>query len=214
MKQAIIFLAVIIITSLTAIAQTPKTTVIWEYNPPSHDFVAIDGNYYRRLRHNDLLVVFHVGGDDKFIMADVMIANNSEDQILVDPQASVLTLWKEAGKKADILSPIPPEKIAKDITRRARRASAARIFAGAFSTATGNPDRQEQIGQQNATKESEATNQAADVMDGALKANTVSPGEYVSGTIYFQRKKYEGAHFEIQIGDTVYNFNILPPAKQ
>lgn len=213
MQRAAVLLAIVVTCSSIASAQAlkPKTTIIWEDSAPGCDVVAVDGYYYRIINRDNLVVAFGAADTGKFMVADLLIVNNSNDRIIVDPEWSAVKTWKSSDRKSgDTASPLPLKKVDGKIKTRVRWANFLRTFSNGF---TPNQDAQYQAMRQYAAALDEAANEFTDVGDTLLKSNTLFPGQFILGNIFFQKKAFDGAHFEIQIGDTGYNFGILPSSK-
>jgi hypothetical protein len=203
-------------------------TITWKKDDPNCDLIVVEGSRYRIIKRDGLFIAFEFVESRDLYVAAVYVANDSDGRVLVDPQSSILALWKDVKKEAyEIVAPTPPEKVAKKIESRARWANALRAFGAGMATTqtttyTGSdsvttiaPDLEarSRADRQNAETTGQAEDKAAGVMSAALKANTLFSKEYVSGEIYFQKKKFEAGYFVFKIGDAFYQFTVRPAQK-
>lgn len=191
----------------------PENTIIWTYNPPACDELAVDGQYYRITKYNGLVVAFNANRAGNFMVADVMVLNGSTNRITIEPAASAVTLWKDLDKQSvATLSPLPLTKIDGKVKNRTRWVNFLRAFVTGFSE----PDQEAQYQalREYAAALDEVVDEFTDVSDTMLKSNTLFPGQFVLGNILFQQKKFNEAQFTIQIDGINYTFRILPPQKR
>ena len=86
------------------------------------------------------------------------------------------------------------------------RSSVAGTYRGTITTTSPNlaAQRNAAVANQRATDEAKA--KADIVISDALLANTVFPKTYLSGMVYFERKKFETAFISMIIDGTAYSF--------
>lgn len=119
-----------------AAAQPPKDRVIgWKPDDPNCDRIVIDGRSYRIIKNDGIVVAAYITEARDFYAADVAVSNNTERRILVDPQMTLMEIWKKGAPadKSEILHPITAEKIAAKIQQRAALANALRSFGASMS---------------------------------------------------------------------------------
>src|SRR5262245_46537810 len=96
-------LTFILAASAAAFAQNPPEkqplVITWDKDNPECDQIFIEGMKYRIIKHNGLTVVGNIFDGNDVIIAHVGILNGSKDRILVSPESSSLTLWKDAKKQ-------------------------------------------------------------------------------------------------------------------
>jgi hypothetical protein len=120
-------------------APDKQTLVItWNKDNPECDLIVIDGMNYRIIKHDGLTVVANVFVEGGYLIAHVGVLNGSKDRVLVSPESSSLTLWKDAKKQdaTETFSPIPAEKVAQKFANRGRWARALIAFGAATATTT------------------------------------------------------------------------------
>src|SRR5262247_1322992 len=98
-----LLLLTFILASTAAFAQNPPEkqpqVITWNKDNPDCDQLFIEGMKYRIIKHNGLTVVANIFDGRDVIIAQVGVFNGSKDRILVSPESSSLTLWKDAKKQ-------------------------------------------------------------------------------------------------------------------
>lgn len=112
----------------------------------SCDFYAKDGVEVAIVKFKDYVVATSIVVRG-YVMLDVLVVNNSNERLLVNPALARFNYWKDINADAsDAMTPIPPEKIASKIMNRVKwanilngvGASLQKQTATANSSTTGN----------------------------------------------------------------------------
>lgn len=215
-----------------ALPTPPEKSVHWATDDSRCEVFLSDGDYIRFIRDGDLTVAA-VGYDSGgYTVVEVTVGNASAERVDVIPGDFFLTYQNDQGKFGYEYS-LPPEKVASKITGRAKWGNFFRSFVagmarttteesgslyirgpngetatGTYSGAMTRPDAraQEAARERNAQASRNAAEKSAQLLDAALKANTLLPKTYVSGLVYFERSKYKVANLNMIIGGTLYSF--------
>jgi hypothetical protein len=137
-----LLLLTFILAAPAAFAQNPPEkqplVITWDKDNPGCDQIFIEGMKYRIIKHDGLTVVANIFEEKDYLIAHVGVFNGSKDRVLVSPEASSLTVWKDAKKQdaTETFAPIPAEKVAQKVANRGRWARALMAFGGATATTT------------------------------------------------------------------------------
>lgn len=216
----------------------PAKVLDWKATAPYADQFISDGDTIRLIRQDGVTVAIFGYTSGDYLIAEVTVANGTESRATVKPEDFFITYWDEKKKFGYVYS-LPPEKIANKLRSRAKWGNFFRSFAagmaqttttetgsvsvygtggsasGTYSGTTTSPDRagQARAAEANRRTSVAADARAADIISSALKANTVFPKTYVSGLVYFPRKKFQLGVLYLIIDGTGYTFAFGPSKK-
>jgi hypothetical protein len=213
----------------------PSRELSWKKGAAFADDFITDGATIRLIRDNGLTVAVFGRIEGDYLITEVAVVNETDHRVTVKPEDFFLVFWDKANKMGHVFS-LPPAKVANKAMGRAKWGNFLRTFAAgmAQTTSTSNvsgvvnatgaggsaygtyggtstttsPDHAAQRRAADANREAtEAAHVAADkVLSDALWANTVFPKTYVSGLVYFERKKFEMSALYVVIDGTAYTF--------
>lgn len=178
------------------------------------DSFVINGSNIYTVNYNGLFYAISFVDNDKYLIVDVYVFNNTGKRVFVDIVSSGYVHYKT---KEDFLAgkepfppgkAIPPENVANKILNRAMWANALAGIGTGFQTqkatvtttdSKGNtsqsvvmlPDNQAktETANQNVSRANSATQQSQNILDGALLSNTVFDTKSANGLVYFKRNK-------------------------
>lgn len=233
MKPLILLL---LLYSFTQSQQLSKT-IEWQPTGEKFDRIVSDGRPIRIIKNESLIIAVYLNDDSDYYIAEVTVFNDSAERFDLDPMTFAVLLRDKKGKEI-YLAPIPPSKIAGKYKSRAKWGTFFRSLSLSTTTSQSNErgnvavynNGQMATGTYSSTTTTTAPNvvarQAANeanrrafedaavnaeiIMSTSMKANTVFPQTYISGLVYFPRKKFtEGALF-ININHVDYVFRFAP----
>lgn len=195
-----------------------KNPVYWEKENACCRTAVIDGVGYRTIVHGDKIIIFGLTRLGKYYTADVMVGNlDKEGDFLFDPSLASYDWTKEAGDTVDFKlfkteKAKSPDKIASALERNTRISNALASMGTSFSYPNS------QLAQlrtdiNNAVKNARTAQTADTIRDVGFRANTIFPGSWKSGTIFFKKNEYRQAFFIFPIGDVQYVFAITNAKK-
>lgn len=213
----------------------PSRELSWKKGAAFADEFISDGATIRLIGDGGVTVAVFGFFEGDYVVAEVTVANETDRRVTVKPDDFFLIYWDKANKMGHTFS-LPPAKVANKARGRAKWGNFFRAFAAgmaqttsasngsgsvsatgpggsAYGTYSGtatttSPDRAAQRRAADANQAAtEAARAAADqVLSDALWANTVFPKTYVSGLVYFERKKFELSGLYVVIDGTAYTF--------
>lgn len=213
----------------------PKQAFQWKKGAPYADEILADGDAIRIIKNGGITIAVTGYDTGDFLLNEVTIVNETGERFNVKPEDFFIAYEDNKGKTGYMYS-LAPEKVAGKYKSRAKWGNFFRSFAAglasttittqesgtvniysndgsATGTYTGSstttlPNRSAQRAAANANAQATAdANAKADmIISTTLKANTVFPQTYISGRVYFERKKYKVGNFIIIINDTAYIF--------
>jgi hypothetical protein len=248
MKGILLTLATLFAVTLSVSAQQKTGLIMWgpEANcksstlsitvKPVCDFVVLDGTGYRIVSHNGRTIAVTFATDGDYLLADVLVRNDSEDRFNVLPLRWAVFGYADESA-ADGGKPLlqsyaeDPKKIADKVERKARWANFFAGLGAALATSTtqtegrisdtyGNavtytaettqPDTaaQRQAAIEIDRRRQRSAADADSIMEWALKSNTVLPGARVAGRVYFKKGKAKFYEVYLPIGEVVYMFSV------
>jgi hypothetical protein len=205
----------------------PAKRFIFKEGEAFADSFLSEGATIRVIRNNGLTVAAVCYDYRSYLACEVSVLNGTDKRVDVIPENFFLA-GQFANGKADYVYSLSPTKLAKKIEGRVKWGNFFRVFAAGMATATSTStvtgDLNARItttspnvaAQRNAAianqQAADSARQKADiVISDALLANTVFPKRYVSGMVYFERKKFETAFFSMIIDGTAYSFGFNRP---
>lgn len=198
-----------------------KRVIRWEPGSTHSDSIVVDGHEVKGVTDYGLTVVALLDNSLDKTSFLISIENKSGGRIQIDPRLYRLDRLKPQPLS---LSPLDPEKLARQMEKRGRWRTAVEALLTALAkgqtataqvtdntgyrgrvTVTG-PDYETQREAQAAAQGRAAENQSeADlVRDVSLKPNTVFHGQTITGWIYFEKSWFDEAVLKITIGDSIY----------
>lgn len=205
----------------------PAKRFIFKEGEPFAESFLSEGATIRVIRNEGLTVAAVCYDYRSDLACEISVLNNTDKRVDVIPENFFLAGVYDKGK-ADYVFSLSPTKLAKKIEGRVKWGNFFRTFAAGMATTTHNStvtgDLNARItttspnvaAQRNAAianqQAAESAKQKADiVLQDALLANTVFPKRYVSGMVYFERKKFETAFLNMIIDGTAYSFGFNRP---
>lgn len=205
----------------------PAQRFMWKEGEPFVDSFLSEGAMIRVIRNDGLTVAVVCYDYRSYLACEVSVLNNTNKRVDVIPENFFLAGVYDKGK-ADYVYSLSPKKLANKIEGRVKWGNFFRAFAAGMarttstSTVTGDMSgtitttSPNLVAQRNAAI---ANQQAADsarekagwIIQDALLANTVFPKRYLSGMVYFERKKFETAFLNMIIDGTAYSFGFNRP---
>jgi len=213
----------------------PARELSWKKSATFADEFITDGATIRLIRDDGITVAVFGFLEGDYIVAEITVANETDRRVTVKPEDFFLIYWDKSNKMGHQFS-LPPAKVANKAKGRAKWGNFFRSFAAGMATTTtqtresgsatiyGNggvasgtyngtgtttsPDvaAQRRVAQANRDATGAAHNAAEQVLSDALWANTVFQKTYVSGLVYFERKKFEQSALYVVIDGTAYTF--------
>ena len=213
--------------------EPPRVIALWGSETPGCDRFAIDGTYYYTIRLSGVTTAMTFKDTGEYLFARIIVLNNSDKSILVEPSAVKIFYEDKKGKEI-LLSALDPQKI---VNRYAKRVMWASVFGslaagmaqrtstvettsrGSINTASGTvtyrangtavvtePDyaAQRRVAAQNAANARNARSESEAFLSNALRANTVLPGQSVGGDLYFKREKFKEGALIVTVDDVDY----------
>lgn len=191
-----------------------------------------DNEQIRVIKHNGLTVAVSVFDDGDYFGADVFVKNEREERVLIDREANLLGFFRteKIEGKMEFCELLLPEKIVAKMKRRVMWANVLGAIASSGKTTTtkgdvtiidnrGNTatgtyeekreDKRAQIeeAKRNRERNSNLNSASANLLDSALKSNTLFPNQSTSGLVFFKReKKARLAMYVIEINGVSYDF--------
>lgn len=234
MKRLTLLLALILFITVVpaysqkrALPDMPTKRFTWQESEPYADSFLSDGATIRVIRNGGLTVAVVCYDYRQYLACEVSVLNDTDKRIDVIPENFFLAGVYDKGK-ADYVYSLPPTKLAKKIEGRVKWGNFFRTFAAGMatttstSTVTGDLDGTIKTTAPNLAAQRNAAianQQAADsarqkagwIIQDALLANTIFPKRHLSGMVYFERKKFETAFFNMIIDGTAYSFGFNRP---
>lgn len=218
-----------------ALPPYPERELTWKSGAAFADDFISDGATIRVIRDGGVTVAVFGYLDGGRVVAEVTVANETDRRVTVKPADFFITYWDKAGKMGHEFS-LPPAKVADKLRGRAKWGNFFRAFAagmaqttstsessgsvyvtgaggaarGTYSgaTTTTAPDAaaQRRAAEANRAASASANADAEQVLDRALRANTLFPKTYVSGLVYFEKRKFEQSLLYVMVDGTAYTF--------
>ena len=201
--------------------------IYWGPDEKYADEILLDGIPYRIINRDGIYLAVVGINEGSYCSVRVFVGNNTDKRFNLLPEDSFLQVWKTRqefmeSKPAQVVLPSAPEKIANRIKNRAVWANVFSTLGASFATQniivrnnqTGRtatvtvPDtqKQQQTAINNERAAGAARSDAQQVLDAALRSNTVFPDQSVMGNIYFEVKKHEIDIFVIKVNGVEYAF--------
>lgn len=247
MRKTILLVFFTCFLSINFYSQTQTKKVYWDSDKTicaTCDAITIDGDRFFIFNTPQFRLAFNVSNDDKMIIANVYLLNQSNERIEFDPNKSLIAVYKKATDKQPVeVSPISPEQAAKrakggnllnfftllsagmatqQVQTNSQTSGTATITGqegitnGTFNTSTiatttvPNTEAQANARRQVAERNAIAQERANNVLNFALRANTVFPEKHIAGNTYFEHKKIAAFWVGITVGDSIYLKNFVP----
>ncbi len=205
----------------------PAKRFTWQEGQPYADSFLSEGATIRVIRNNGLTVAAVCYDYRSYLACEVSVLNSTEKRVDVIPENFFLAGTYDNGK-TDYVYSLSPKKLATKIEGRVKWGSFFRTFAagmattaststvtgdvnGTITTTSPNLAAQRNAAIANQQAADKASQQAGWIIQDALLANTVFPKRYLSGMVYFERKKFETAFFSMIIDGTGYSFGFNRP---
>jgi hypothetical protein len=195
-----------------------KNPVYWEQKNACCKSAVIDGVGYRTIVHGDKIIIFGLTKLGSYYTADVMVGNLAkEGDFLFDPSLSSYDWTKETADAVEFSkfkteTAKSPDKIASALERNTRFSNALASMGSSLSYPN-NALAQLRTDINNVVKSARASQTADTIRDVGFRANTIFPGSWKSGTIFFKKNNYRQAFFIFPIGDVQYVFAITNAKK-
>ncbi len=211
---------------------TPRV-LTWSTDAPFADSYKSEGADIRVIKDNGLLVAV-VGYDAKdHMICEVAVVNQSEHRVDILPKDFFLA-YTDKDDKLQIELPLPGKQLAGKYSSRAKWGTFFRAFVAGMATTTSNAstsgdiyssqgsrvgtyegntttttpnvNAQRNAAEANRRSAADAAAKGAAVINAELLANTLFPKQYISGMVYFSRKKMDTGRFFVAIDGTFYVF--------
>ncbi|MGZ8846011.1 MAG: hypothetical protein ACXW3C_06060 [Pyrinomonadaceae bacterium] len=217
----------------------PSDTIVkWKEGSTNCDRFAIDGVYFYTIEFRGVVTAIAFQDTGDYLAARILVVNNSENRVLVDPKA-VEVFYEDKHGNGISLVPLDSEKIAD---RHARKVMWATLFSslaanmaqrsstvdttsrGTLNSSTGSvtynsnstvvitePDyaARRQAAARQATIAENLRVQREAFLENVLRANTLWPNQNTGGDLYFKRAKFEKGALIVSINHVDYFFVIF-----
>jgi hypothetical protein len=213
----------------------PARELHWKPDEPFADKFITDGATIRLIKDEGVTVAVFGYLEDKYIVAEVTVMNDTEKRVTVRPEDFVI-VFRDKGDKYGHIFSLPPAQVAKNVRGRAKWGNFFRALAAGMASTTStsqtsgtasiygsggyasgtynsttittapNVAAQRAAVERNRLESERAAEAAEQVLSNSLWANTLFPKTYASGLVYFERKKFETSDLFIVIDGTAYSF--------
>jgi hypothetical protein len=194
----------------------------WQEGEAFADSFLAEGTTIRIIRNDGLTVATVCYDYREYLACEVSVVNETQRRIDVVPENYFMAGTYENGK-ADYVYSLPPTKLAKKYESRGKWGMFFRSFAagmarttststvtgdlnGTITTTSPNLAAQRNAAIANQRARDQAKRKADTIILDALLANTVFSKNYISGMVYFERKKFKTAFLSMIIDGTAYSF--------
>jgi|GEM_PF-2977990 len=197
--------------SLIMNASPGSKSVVWSRGADGCDDLFSEGQYFRVLRADGIEIVLTMYDGNDYRVADVFISNVSDKRKLIDPSMTSFSL-ADSGKRAVSLSPIPTQKIASKIKRRAKWANFFSALAASIpqtSTARSTTDGTLSVYGNDGSY-------ARGTFNGTTTTTVTSPNVYAQARTAEdnRRRSFEAASKADQLQETSLKMNTLFPGER